>query len=327
MEGGLVHGILGRDAELAEVQSFVGSGSGGPTALLLEGTAGIGKTTLWRAGVSFARARGHRVLSCRAAEAEARLSYAALGDLFDFELPDLPAPQRRALDAALLREEVEGAPPDQRAVSLASLGVLRALAASAPVIIAIDDVQWLDAPSARVLAFVVRRLGDAPIRTLVALRVGSGGDPLALGRAGPAPSLHRVSIGPLREEAMTRLLRARTGGISRVPSCCGSTGSRKETRSSPSRSPGRSPGRGSGRRLANPCPSPRTCRRCSAYGSPRYCRAPLMGSSSWRRRPGRQNRWWLRRQDRAGHRPASRGPRRRASCSGPVAGSGSPTPS
>jgi DNA-binding CsgD family transcriptional regulator/exonuclease VII small subunit len=212
MEGGPVHGILGRDAELAEVQSFVGSASGGLSALLLEGTAGIGKTTLWRAGVSFARARGHRVLSCRAAEAEARLSYAALGDLFDFELPDLPAPQRRALDAALLREEVEGAPPDQRAVSLASLGVLRALAASAPVIIAIDDLQWLDAPSARVLAFVVRRLEDAPIRILVALRVGSGGDPLALGRAGPVPSLHRVSIGPLREEAMTRLLRARTGG-------------------------------------------------------------------------------------------------------------------
>jgi AAA ATPase domain len=144
-----VHGILGRDAELAEVRSFIGSGSAGPSALLLEGTAGIGKTTLWRAGVSFARARGHRVLSCRAAESEARLSYAAVGDLFDFELPDLPAPQRRALDAALLRAEVEGAPPDQRAVSLASLGVLRALAAAGPLIIAIDDVQWLDAPSAR----------------------------------------------------------------------------------------------------------------------------------------------------------------------------------
>jgi hypothetical protein len=66
-----VHGILGRDAELAQVQHFLGSGT--PSALMLEGTAGIGKTTLWHAGVSFARARGYRVLSCRAAESEARL--------------------------------------------------------------------------------------------------------------------------------------------------------------------------------------------------------------------------------------------------------------
>jgi DNA-binding CsgD family transcriptional regulator len=204
-------GIVGREGELALVTPFVGSVSEGPSALLLEGAAGIGKTTLWHAGVSIARARGHRVLACRAAESEARLSYAALGDLFDFELPELPAPQQRALDAALLRAEVEGAPPDQRAVSVASLGVLRALARSGPVIVAIDDVQWLDVPSVRVLAFVVRRLEDAPIRILAALRVGSGGDPLALGQTGPLP-LQRVPIGPLGEEAMTRLLRGRTEG-------------------------------------------------------------------------------------------------------------------
>ena len=78
-------------------------------------------------------------------------------------------------------------------------------------LVAIDDVQWLDAPSARVLAFVVRRLEDAPIRILAALRVGSGGDPLGLGQTGPLP-LQRVPIGPLGEEAMTRLLRDRTEG-------------------------------------------------------------------------------------------------------------------
>jgi hypothetical protein len=126
-------------------------------------------------------------------------------------------------------------------VSVASLGVLRALASSGPVIVAIDDVQWLDAPSARVLAFVVRRLEDAPIRILLALRIGSGGDPLGLGQTGPLP-LQRVPIGPLREEAMTRLLRDRTEGASRAPSCSGYTGSRKETRSSLSRSLGPSPG-------------------------------------------------------------------------------------
>ena len=204
-------GIVGRERELARVRSFIASVPEGPSALLLEGAAGIGKTTLWQAGVAIARARGHRVLACRAAASEARLSYAALGDLFDFELPGLPAPQRRALDAALLRAEVEGAPPDQLAVSVASLGVLRALATSGPVVIAVDDVQWLDVPSARVLAFVVRRLQAAPIRVLVALRAGSGGDPLGLGETGPVP-LQRVPVGPLPDAAMTRLLRARTEG-------------------------------------------------------------------------------------------------------------------
>jgi hypothetical protein len=96
-------------------------------------------------------------------------------------------------------------------VSVGSLGVLRALAASGPVIVAVDDVQWLDAPSARVLAFVARRLEDAPIRILAALRVGSGRDPLGLGHTGPVP-LQRVPIGPLGEEPLTRLLRDRTEG-------------------------------------------------------------------------------------------------------------------
>jgi hypothetical protein len=59
------HGIVGREGEPALVKSFIGSVSEGPSALLLEGAAGIGKTTLWHAGVSIARARGHRVLACR----------------------------------------------------------------------------------------------------------------------------------------------------------------------------------------------------------------------------------------------------------------------
>jgi DNA-binding CsgD family transcriptional regulator len=208
--GGSFQGILGREAEVAEITRFIESVEGGPSAFLLDGAAGIGKTTLWNAGVNFAREAGHQVLSSRAAESEARLSYAALGDLLEVELPELPVPQQRALDAALLRDEIEGAPPDQRAVSLATLAVLRALAASGPVIIAIDDIQWLDAASVRVLSFAARRLGDEPIRILVAMRSGFGGDPLGLGRI-TGSGLHRLRVGPLGEETMIRLLRDHIG--------------------------------------------------------------------------------------------------------------------
>jgi DNA-binding CsgD family transcriptional regulator len=208
--GGSFQGILGREAEVAEITRFIESVDHGPSALLLEGAAGIGKTTLWHAGMTFARDAGHQVLASRAAESEARLSYAALGDLLELELPELPGPQKRALDAALLKDEVEGSPPDQRAVSLATLAVLRALAASGPVIIAIDDIQWLDAASVRVLSFAARRLDDEPIRILVAMRSGFGGDPLNLGRM-TGSGLQRLRVGPLGEETMIRLLRDHIG--------------------------------------------------------------------------------------------------------------------
>ena len=90
------------------------------------------------------------MLASRAAESEARLSYAALSDVFggvlDEALPGLPPPQAHALRTALLQAEEGG--PDPRAVSLASVNVVRTLATAGPLVLAIDDVQWLDTPSA-----------------------------------------------------------------------------------------------------------------------------------------------------------------------------------
>ena len=200
--------ILGRDAELGEIERFVGSPASGPSTLVLEGTAGIGKTTLWDAGVAMASKAGHQVLSCRPVESEARLSYTALGDLLDLELPEIPTPQQRALDAALLRDETDGPPPDRRAVSLATLGVLRSLAVSDPVTIAIDDIQWLDAPSGRVLSFAARRLRDEPILFLLAQRWGHED---RLGVQDVTASTRRLAVRPLDEGTMLRLVRARIG--------------------------------------------------------------------------------------------------------------------
>src|SRR5439155_16664455 len=181
--------ILGRERELGELQRFTASIPQGPSALLLEGVAGIGKTTIWLEAAAMARQADFRVLSARASESEARLSYAALGDLLegvvDDVLPDLPAPQRRALEVALLRSDSVGAAPDQRAVSLATRTVLHALAASAPVVLAIDDVQWLDAPTARILSFVLRRLSEEPVALIATVRIGSQpqADPIDVGGA------------------------------------------------------------------------------------------------------------------------------------------------
>ena len=143
---------IGRERELADIRDFIVSIRRRPGFLMLDGAAGIGKTTLWRAGVRAAADESFRVLACRPAELESRLAFSGVIDLFadveDAVLESLPAPQRRALEIALLRRESSGAAIDPRNTAVAALGAVRALARSAPVLIAVDDVQWLDAPSA-----------------------------------------------------------------------------------------------------------------------------------------------------------------------------------
>src|SRR6476620_1418765 len=176
--------IVGRELELAAIDEFLDAIPSGAATLLVEGEPGIGKTTVWEAGIAAAHRRGWQVCESRPVESEAKLSYAALGDLLEDNLeqtlPSLPEPQRRALGVALLREEAAGTGPDQRAVAVAALGVLRALTDREPVLLAVDDVQWLDTASARVLEFVLRRLRTEPVGALLAWRTEASG-PLPLG--------------------------------------------------------------------------------------------------------------------------------------------------
>jgi DNA-binding CsgD family transcriptional regulator len=196
--------IVGRDVELERLGDFLER----PGALVVEGEAGIGKSTLWRWTVAEAGRRGRRVLTCRPAAAEAALSYAALGDLLGDALGEaaggLPAPQRRALGAALLLDAADAAQPDRLAVAVAVLGALRALAAARPLLVAIDDAQWLDPPSAAALEFALRRCRDEPVAVLAARRLGLAGG-LELPDAG------RLDVGPLSLGATHRLLKARHG--------------------------------------------------------------------------------------------------------------------
>src|SRR5688572_24980228 len=124
--------VVGRKDELDAIDGFLESIEGGRApVMLLSGMAGIGKTTLWNAGVGSARDRRYRVVTARPTEVETGLAFASLGDLLspllDTPSSALPGPQREALDAALMRVAT-AAPPQPLGVSLGALHVLRAAA-------------------------------------------------------------------------------------------------------------------------------------------------------------------------------------------------------
>ena len=206
--------LIGRDAELGRVEAFLGAIAAGPVALVLEGELGIGKSALWNHGVASAAEHGLRVLRCRPVECETQLAYAALGDLLadvpEAALEELPQPQRRALEVALLRAEPEGQESLQRAVALGLLGLLRALAAEQPTLLAIDDVHWLDTPSESALGFVVRRFEEERIGVFCARRELNA-VPLGLDRAFPAGRFERVAVTGLDTAELGAVLRSALG--------------------------------------------------------------------------------------------------------------------
>jgi DNA-binding CsgD family transcriptional regulator len=205
--------IVGREDVLASVDAFIGEADRTPAALVLEGEAGIGKSTVWLAGVGRARARGLRVLSSRPTEAERGLAHAGLGDLFEAVADDilsaLSPPRRRALEIALLVEDAPAEGVDPRALAVAVRNSLQLLAEEGPVFVAIDDVQWFDASSADALAFALRRLGGSRVLLLLARRLVEGAEPSAIERALDPESVRRLAVGPLSVGALHRLLRDR----------------------------------------------------------------------------------------------------------------------
>jgi DNA-binding CsgD family transcriptional regulator len=154
--------VVGRRSEERVVVDLLDGVPGQASALVIEGEPGIGKTTLWSDAVERARARGFRLLRCRAAAAESVLAYTVLADLLgdvdDTVWSDLPVPQQQALDGALLRHRIEAHDIDPRAVAAAFVTVIGRLAAEDPVLIAIDDLQWVDTSSANVILYGARRL-------------------------------------------------------------------------------------------------------------------------------------------------------------------------
>jgi DNA-binding CsgD family transcriptional regulator len=204
--------LVGREEELASLLALLDARDELPAVAVVTGEAGIGKTTLSLAATEAAQARGYLVLSCRAAEAEAAFSFVGLADLLggvvSDVLPILPRPQRRALEAALALSESEGPPAEEGVVAFAFLSTLRQLAVDNRLLLAIDDVQWLDAPSLAMLRFALPRLETEPVAAILTARDQV---PPWLSRAVPEERSLTIELGPLSVGALHELLRTRVG--------------------------------------------------------------------------------------------------------------------
>ncbi len=211
--------MIGREGELLVVDAFLERAGAGFSALALEGEAGIGKTTVWLAALQRAEARGFRVLSCRPAKTETKLALSAVADLLE-RVPEsafdaLPARQRQAIEVVLMRTGVAERPPPPRVLATAIRSMLADLTRDG-LLVAVDDVQWIDRASAGVLAFALRRLGDMRMGWLFARRLGEASSfdlqPLV------APdSLMLATIGPLPLAILHRVIEQRlSGSLSRA---------------------------------------------------------------------------------------------------------------
>ena len=179
-------GQMSRSTENKSIADFLETAELHPAGMILEGEAGIGKTTQWLAAVEQGRERGFRVLSARVGQEESVLAYATvadlLGDAADEAYAELPDLQRLAVDRVLFRAGSDGPPTDQWVVAAAFVAIIERLATESPVLLAIDDVQWLDAPSG-----LRRRYESRASRTPCC---GSAG----LGRAAGRSSLRKHEV-------------------------------------------------------------------------------------------------------------------------------------
>ncbi|MEW1999373.1 AAA family ATPase [Streptomyces coelicoflavus] len=197
--------VVGRESETAEIMGRVAADRSRGAVLVVEGGPGAGKSVLLDLAVRRTRGAGHRVLRAVGSESEARLAYAGLHQLLRPVLGDLdalPARQRSALRAALGLAEHAEAPeaPDALLVGLAVLTLVSDLAEpAAPLLVVVDDAQWMDRASLDVLSFLARRLDGEPVTLLLGVRAAAVLPGFDKGYA-------RLEVGPLSGDAANRLL-------------------------------------------------------------------------------------------------------------------------
>ena len=193
--------MTGRETETAEIMRRVAAGRSRSEVLILTGEPGVGKSVLLDFAADRARSEGGRVLRAVGSESEAHLGFAGLHQMLrpvHGGLDSLPPRQRSALRTVLGLDECTEA-PDGMLVGLAVLTLLSDLAEPAPLLVVVDDAQWIDRASLDVLSFVARRMDSEPVTLLVGVRA-------AATLPGFDKGYQRLEIGPLSSEAANRLL-------------------------------------------------------------------------------------------------------------------------
>jgi hypothetical protein len=161
--------IVGRELESAQLATFLTGPEG--QALVLRGEAGVGKSALLTELIGTATAQDYRVVRAVGVEAESGLPFSGLHQLLYPLLPragEMGPDQRAVLDAVLGRAAV--AAPSVMVLGIAVLDLLTMASLEEPLLLAVDDGQWFDAPSAEVLSFVGRRLGGLATKVVIVLR-------------------------------------------------------------------------------------------------------------------------------------------------------------
>jgi hypothetical protein len=218
--------LLERERVLVEIWELLGrAGSGLGSLLVVEGPAGIGKTSLVRAAHALAGERGFSVLSARGSDLERQFAYGVVRQLLEPRPVAAPADEHSALlgAAAGLATATPGSDgswsePDDGgqapAVDRSFLALDRLyqvcvnLAASGPLLISVDDAHWSDPLSQRFLAYLSRRLEEHPIVLLLAVRPGEiSADSPALSEVLADPCGRVLRLAPLSLAAVSALVR------------------------------------------------------------------------------------------------------------------------
>src|SRR3954452_9556537 len=213
--------LLERDGELATARKLADGAAGAHGALaLVEGPAGVGKSSLLRETVTFARDRGFETASARANELEREFAFGLVRQLFEPKLAQLRGAGRKevlsgaaGLAAPLFEQlDADSLTPHGEASHAALHGLYWLtvnLATKQPLALSVDDLHWGDAPSLRFFAYLANRVDELPVLIVAGTRPDEPGSEIdLLEQLATSPSAHVIRPHPLSLEAVTELIRA-----------------------------------------------------------------------------------------------------------------------